>query len=211
MNAGLSNLDLLKKHLLAATLGTDPQFDTLIAAIGLGVAGMMEQTCNRKFARAAGAQEEFPGDRASFILSRFPIESVTALDSKNLESDSWTSQDTGLIKSISASAGLIYLADSHDPGAYWSKVRFTFTGGYWWETAEPNDAGYPSTLPEGAHALPDDLRLAWLLQCREVWNKIDKLNTGLIDKPDAQTNLAGLELSPLVKQMLTNYVVMQLV
>lgn len=212
MNAGLGNLDSLKRHLLAPALAAQTKYDAVITDIGLWMAGMFEDHCNRKFARAVGTQQEFPCDRASFVVSRYPIEdgSVSAMDTKNKESDSWTPQDIGLINSISYSAGIIFLADNKDVGAYWSKVRFTFSGGYWWNTVDGKESD-PDVIPAGAIALPESLRGAWLTQCREVWNKIDKQGLGTVEKPDVRTAVGDLELIPIVKEALSRFVQLDII
>lgn len=205
MNCGLGNLTGLKRHLLAGTMQANKQFDAVIQDIGLGVAGLMEQYCNRLFARAVGDQAVFQADRASFLLPRYPVESVSQVELKLADSDDFQVQPSTFVESTSLSAGIVYLPESADGGPYWAEVRFTYTGGYFFEQLEPDDDGYPTAQPAGSKALPADLRLAWLIQCREVWNKIDKLGTGLVDKPDAQSATASLELSPLTKLSLANY------
>ena len=169
----------------------------------------MEQFCNLEFERLVDDQVVFGADRSSFILPRYPVEAITAVELKLTDEDGWEAQELTYIRSTSPLSGLVYLPESPDAGKYWSQVRFTYTGGYWFETLEPDEEGYPSALPAGARALPHDLRLVWLTQCREVWNKLDKLGTGLVDKPDAQTALAELDFSPMVKRMLGNYMLMQ--
>ncbi len=211
MNAGLGNLDSLKKHLLASSLKAETKFDDVIQDIGLGVAGMIEQFCDRRFARVTGDQAVLQADRASFLLPRYPIESITQVELKLADSDQFQVQDISLIESTSALAGIVYLADNGDGGPFWSQVRFTYTAGFWFETLEPQDAGYPSDQPDGAYLLPPELRLAWLLQCREMWNKIDKLNMGIADKPDVQSAIGTLDLAPMVKRMLNSYRRLQLV
>ena len=209
MNCGLGNLDSLKKHLLAGALMGETKFDAVIIDIGLGVAGLFEQFCNREFARMVGDVAVFQGDRASFILPRYPVEEVTKVEVKGRDLEGWVEQDADFIQATSPLSGIVYLPDKSDAARYWSQVRFTFTGGFWFETLEPDDEGYPGVMPAGAKALPFDLRLAWFLQCREVWNKVDKLGVGLVSKPDEQTLTGALELSALVLQTLRNYQQMQ--
>lgn len=209
MNAGLANRDRLKKHLLAISLAGEVRFDALIEDIGLGVAALMENFCNRKFLRVVDDTETFQADRASFMLPRYPVETISRIELKLKDSDDFVEQDSSIIQSTSKDSGLVYFAEVPDAGPYWAEVRFTFTGGYWFETLEPEEDGYPSACPAGAKQLPSDLRLAWLIQCREVWNKIDKLGTGIVDSPDKQTKVDALELSPLVKRILQNFVQMQ--
>jgi hypothetical protein len=209
LNAGLGNLDGLKKHLLAASLVSETRFDLVIMDIGLGVAGLMEQYCNRSFLRMVGAQDTFTADRASFILSRYPIEAISKVELKTSDMEDFVVQDSSFIQSTSKAAGIVYLPDSPDAGTYWSEVRFTYTGGFFFETAEPDDESYPSAMPAGAKALPADLRMAWLMQCRLVWDFCDKLGLGVVDKPKAQSAISELDWSPMAKRTLDNYRQMQ--
>ncbi len=205
MNAGLSNFDTLKKHLLASTLAGETRFDLVIKDIGSGVAAQFENFCNRQFARVVGDVATFQADRSSFILPRYPVEAITGVEVKQKDSGAWSAQDLELIQSTSLGSGIVYLQEEIDAGRFWHEIRFTFTGGFWFEQLEPDDEGYPSAPPAGAKWLPQDLKLAWLLQCREVWNKIDKLGAGLADKPDAETLIGGLDFSKTVRRTLLYY------
>ena len=211
MNAGLSNLDTLKKHLLANTLAGNPQFDLVIQAIGLGMAAGFEQYCNRKFARLIGAQDVLPGDRVNYLLSRYPLEALTTVELKLDEADGYVVQTSDFVNTVDLKNGMVLLPNEADPGDELSQVRFTYTGGFWWEPLEPDDAAYPSALPAGANALPDDLKLAWLLQCQQVWDARDQIGLSLVDAPGTQQTIDTLKLSPLVKTMIAPYVRYQMV
>lgn len=207
MNAGLSNLYTLKTHLLGGSMVVDTQFDTVITAIGLGMAAHIENLCQRKLARAVGTTEVLPADYSHFPLQRFPLESVSSIELKLTEADGWeTLTLNDVVSTIDLTAGIVFMAANADAGPFDAQLRFTYTGGYWWETKEPTDSGYPTTQPTGSTALPDDLRAAWLLQCQEVWNKRDKIGLGLVDKPNQQTTLDTLQLIPLVRVMIQDYV-----
>lgn len=210
MNAGLSNLETLKKHLLADTMAGTKQFDAVILAIGLGAAGMLEQYCQRKFALMQRA-ESFGADRVQFILSHTPLLTVDKTEFKQDETTGFVTQAASYIRTIDFDNGVIFLPEGSDAGDYWSLVRFTYTGGYFWEMLEPDNEVYPSQITAGATALPEDLRLAWFLQCESLWSKRDKLGVGITDKPDEQAKLDEIKLLPLVKQLLANYVKVNLV
>ena len=210
MNAGLGNLDTLKRHLLPSnTMAGETRLDQVMVDLGQGVADDFENFCNRKFGRAVGDQVVFQADRASFILPRYPIEVVSGIEVKLQDADGWFPQEAGWARSVSQASGVVYLPEPPDAGPYWAQVRFTFTGGYWFEELEPEEAGYPSVMPVGATALPKGLRLAWLNHCRQVWNAYDKLGTGLIDKPGVQTVVGEIDYSMAVKRTLGNYAMMQ--
>jgi hypothetical protein len=216
MNAGFSNLDTLKHQLLGGQLKSETQFDVLLKGIGLGMARMIESACNRRFQRTVGQVDILRADQVHFLLSRYPVESVASIDTKVTEADGWTAQTVNeFVQTIDLAAGIIYLPEGADVGLYHGQVRITYTGGYWWQTLEPKEAGYvqdeATGAPAGAALIPDDLRAAWLLQCQEVWNKRDKLGLGIADKPDEQGKLSELRLVPLVKEMLKEYIRFQMV
>lgn len=204
MNAGFSNLDTLKKTLLAGTMKADVRFDKIIAALGLGMATMFENTCNRKFARLVGVQETFPADRCEFCLSRKPVESVATAELKLNETDGWVMQDATYIRAIDLKNAIINTGD-RDAGPYYAQVRFTFTGGYFWETLEPDDANFPSDLPDGASALPDDLFNAWILQCRHIWNQLDKTGANILKDGEEKSLRFPQDFAPTVENTLGQY------
>jgi len=207
MNAGFSNLDTLKKHLLAGTMKADVRFNDTISALGTGIAAGFEQATNRKLQRASGDQAVYPADRAEFLLPRFPIESVASLELKLNETDGWVLQDASVIRIIDNQTGIINCGD-RDLGPYYGQARFTYTGGYWWETLEPDDASYPSALPAGAAPLPNDLFQAWLLQCRYIWKRLDKMGVDLLKDAEAVVLRAGAapeDFAPTVTRTLGNY------
>ncbi len=209
MNAGLSNLDTLRKHLLARTLFGDTTFDSVILDLGLGVAAFFEQYCNRNFQRATDDTIVFQADRATFTFGRYPIEQVTKVEGKANEDVGWVELESKVIQAISKKSGIVYFDTATDPGLFWNEIRFTFDGGFWWETAEPDDAAYPSTAPATAKILPNDLKYAWLMHCKDVWSAQDKLGIGMIDKPNAQSLLSEAKMSQQVLQMIFPYKQMQ--
>src|ERR1051325_6069004 len=98
MNCGLGNFDGLRKNLLPSqSMAQDERFDSMIQDIGLGVDAMMEQYCNRAFARVVGDVAVFQADRASFMLPRYPVEAITAVELKLKDSDDFVAQDLSFI------------------------------------------------------------------------------------------------------------------
>jgi hypothetical protein len=210
VNAGFSNLDTLRKHLLAGSLGAETKFDTVLKAIGLGVAGMFDKLCNRKLAYAEDAEVIFSGDRDHFVLPHYPVLSINSIESRYNDADAWEDSESALVNSDSAS-GLVRF---YGPlGDHQLRVRVVYTGGYWFKTAEPDDEAFPGELPVGATALPEDIAAAWLLQCEQIWQTKDRLGTGLVGGDGGQflnTRLSTLELLPIVKQMLQGHIRYQL-
>jgi hypothetical protein len=184
VNAGLSNLATLKSWLLPSGMVEGTDYDAQILAIGLGIAGQLEEFCNRKFARVEDDTFEVSADREHVVLPRYPIEEVSALELREDLATGWVDQGeiSVALRQIYAKSGLVEIGVAL--GTTEALLRFTYSGGYHWEQLEPDDDGFPTALPEGATTLPDNLLLAWKLQCEWVWNKRDKLGLSIGEKPD---------------------------
>jgi hypothetical protein len=228
MNAGLSNLDTLKKHLLSPNQKGDTTFDPMILAIGLGMAGLIDTFCNRVMAYWENERITFSGDRPHYYLTRFPIVSISAVEMRYFISDD-RSNITGEPLAWNQETGLLHFG--YTLGRNPLQVRVTWIGGFWYQTLEPDDAnylvcdsptdpGFPAALPAAIQALdpvdqkksllPASIKSAWLLQCQQVWSMRDKLGLSMIDKPGEQANLSDLALIPLAKMMLQPYIRYQL-
>jgi hypothetical protein len=204
MNAGFSNLDTLRKHLLAGSLGAETKFDTVLKAIGLGVAGMFDKYCNRQFAYTEDAEIIFSGDRDHFVLPRYPVVSIGGIASRYSDADAWEDSESALVNSDSASGLIRFYGQLGDHNL---QVKVTSTGGYWFNTAEPDDEEYPGELPAGATELPGDVLTAFLLQCANVWRSEDRNGASMLSKESEQKpKVASLELVPLVKEMLRGHI-----
>lgn len=187
MNLGLGNLIELKRQLLPGSLVPSSEYDSNIAAIGKGVAALFDQECNRKFARVAGEKDEFTADRRSWVLTRYPIEAVTTVERRDDMAGGWLGLTINdVILQRSDAAGILQFGAMQ--GIYLARLRVTYTGGFWFDASE--DA--TDVQPVGSTALPGDLKEAWYLQCREVWNKIDRQGR----------NVAEGEVTTFVSQML---------
>jgi hypothetical protein len=208
MNAGLSNLATLKGWLLADAMQTATEYDTEIVAIGRGVVGIFEQFCARKFARLVGDTFDCPANRWFIVLPRYPIETVTASEIRLSGEDAYEALTASAIVNKAEKAGILYF--DTEPGYCNDRVRFTYTGGYFFEQLEPADVGYPTAQPVGSTAVPDELLLAWRLQCEHIWKLHDKLGLAIAQSGAGEgtllgLSLPGLELLPLVKQTLDSY------
>ena len=201
MNAGFSNLTKLKTQLLAPSLRPGIGYDDALLALGLGVAAMFEKFCSRKFARLADATFLASADRDHLYLDRPPIETITTLE-LNSASNTFVAI-TGSILNWEAASGLVYFGTPL--GQANETLRVTFSGGYFWDETE--DGNTP--VPAGATVLPDDLQLAWFLQCRAVWETLDKTGAKITQVGSGADfvsgTLAGLDLSPQVEKMLAGY------
>jgi hypothetical protein len=215
MNAGFSNLASLKEWLLTEALRTSTDYDSQILAIGLGVAGIFETHCNRKFARQVGATYEFRAELDRIVIDRAPVEQITKIELRDPFGADWVDQGTvsALLDYLNEEAGLVALLTPL--GTYRGRGRITFDGGFWWNQQEP-DYDPPvtpteedpdlSAQPEGSNALPDNLKLAWLLQCEHVWQQRDKLGLAIAKSPTTDSAIARTEILPLVKEQLQPFV-----
>jgi len=206
MNLGLGNLSTLKTHLLTAALVSGTDYDTPIANLGKGVAALMEKRCNRVFGRVAADTFEFSADRSHIVLPRYPIEEITKVELRDTLTDGYVDQGAvnDNILNLSESAGLVRFNGIF--GSSDSRIRLTYTGGYFFETLEPADVGYPTAVPTGSTALPNDLFFAWLFQCEYVWSQRDKLGLSIAEKASTPAAAAGVDLVPLVERTLRDYV-----
>lgn len=205
MDLGLGNLIELKRRLLAATMLTQTTYDSAITAIGRGVAGAFDKHCNRQFARLAGAVDQFSADRVSYTLSRYPLETLTTVEQRDDLNAGWVAQTVNdLVINRDDAAGLLQFGTTL--GSHLSQVRITYTGGYWYDTAETEDTAQPVNSTK----LPFDVKEAWFLQCQEIWDKRDKLGLSLVAAPDVQSKVAAIEFAPIVQKMLAGHVRYQL-
>lgn len=196
-NLGLGNLIELKRRLLPATMLTQTTYDATITQIGRGVAGSFDAFCNRHFERVAGAVDQFSADRIHWVLRRFPVETITTVETRDDIAAGWIVQTTNdVIETNDLEAGIIKFGNTQ--GTDLSEVRVTYTGGYWFDDSEAETG----SLPAGATAVPYDVKEAWFLQCAHVWDTRDKLGVSLISDPNIKSKLGVLEMIPEVMDIL---------
>ena len=207
MNAGLGNLDTMRRHLLAGTIRSERRFDDALLEVGRVVAASFERHCNRVFGWEAGSVVTASAGRSHLVLPRYPVASVSRVRIREGVSAEWE-ELTGEPYELDAAAGLVRF--SGELGDELTVVEVTYDGGYWWETLEPEDEAYPSAKPEGAAALPDGLRMAWLMQCRAVWASLDKTGVDVLRTGSSSQFVTGsltqMELAPMVRELLNGYV-----
>jgi hypothetical protein len=203
MNAGFSSLKELKAALLAEVLRDGVEYDDALTTIGLGVVVQFEKFCNRAFIRTVADTAKFSAARETYTLPRYPVEEVTAIAIQSDYATGWVAESLGLIANVNLMSGVVRFGGVL--GTDLDQVRLTYTGGYFWNTNEDST----DALPTGATALPADLKLAWIEQCKKIWEVYDPLGTGL-GKTATESLLTNLELLPTVKQTLTPHVRYQL-
>jgi len=205
VNAGLGNLTELKAFILPASLRAATDYDAQLLQIGLGVAGALASICNREWGYQAGVTE-FPANRSFILATRYPINSTIAPTIERC--DSWAAGApvwvavANAVYNVAYDGGIVYLAGIQ--GNFLSRVRMTSTGGYWWLGLDAQ-----VTLPTGAAAIPDDLKLAWLLQCQALWLVRDNLGVTVAGAGSVSfvtLSLPGYELVPQVREIINGYV-----
>jgi hypothetical protein len=212
MDLGLGNLSTLKKFILPGSLASTASAivpDATFTALGLGASAAIEGICNRNFGRKIGDTFLTDADRFNVILPRYPVETITSVSIKASDADTYLPQiiSNVIVRKDLASGSLWF---PYIQGVHWGTIQIVYTGGYWYETKEPSDAGYPTTQPSGSTALPADLQMAWLLWCSEIWNRRDKLGLGLANTPDQVFQIDKLTLPEPLAQMIKRYARMQL-
>ncbi|HTI72900.1 MAG TPA: hypothetical protein VMF06_23205 [Candidatus Limnocylindria bacterium] len=200
MDLGLGNFKELKAFLLASSMQTPGNLDSAIAAIGSGIARHFANYCDRKFARVAGDTCECDGERYYYVVPRYPIEAVTLIETRYGLAESYVAQPlTDFLLEQRNSAGLLGFTALQ--GVRGSMIRITYTGGYWYDTTEDNTG----VQPVGSERVPDDLKLAWLLWCQEVFNKRDKLGISVSTAPGEQVVIPPLEMPPAIREKIKPY------
>lgn len=213
MNAGFSNLDWLKKQILSQPDVTEVRFDDLILAIGLGVAGQFAKFCNRDWMYRAGIQEVTTGDRSFWFVRCAPVTQFTAVNLRFFRTDAWTPILSQPLQA-DEEKGLIHFG--YTLGVAPIQVQVIYNGGYVWEMLEPDDASYPSMVPVDVTSnpagidpekfmLPDELKFAWLLQCKHVWANLDKLGTDLLRSGKVSSLRFPEDFAPSVEQTLATF------
>lgn len=205
MDLILGNLAALKRRLLPSTMLAQATYDAVITQIGRGVGSLFDRHCNRELVRVAGAVDQFSADRMSWVLRRYPVESITSIEARSSMTDGWVAlSPNDVIRNRDDEAGLVRFGAVQ--GDESSELRITYTGGYWVDTSEDGSA----VQPPGATALPFDLVEAWYLQCEAAWGSRDKLGAGLVKDSNREAPILGLDIVPKVKRILEKHVRMQI-
>lgn len=210
-DCGLGTLGELKRFCITSSLDGASTFNEAMIAIGRGTAKAFDVAVGRKLKRETGAVEQFVASRKNMVLAHTPVESVTKLELKYDETEGWVDMTSGIASCLLNNLDGILTVPSdfwplsaqfrHDVPGLW---RVTLTGGYWYD---PTDDG-SGTKPTGATELPNDLKLAWLLQCQHLW--VNRDNLGITWSPtgesrDTRKSLANVKFIPLVTQTLNDY------
>lgn len=129
LSAGFGTLAQLKARVLPAVMESydeEGEWDQDLKQIGLAVAGTFNRYCNRVFQRGVAVAYDEEGGMRSFVLDRYPVESVTALQ---LTTGGGTSDVLSRIYLVKPESGIVEL-DGY-LGCYRDRVTCTYSGGYW--------------------------------------------------------------------------------
>lgn len=170
MNAGFSNLKRLKAAVLPAATRTRTDWDEALVDLGLGVAEMIEGHCARKFGWSAEDTHVEDGQRLIVSLPRYPVAAIEAVELQSEPGGAWD-DISGEVLRQELRSGMIQFRNP--PGAEYTTIRVTYSGGFWWDTDE-YEAG---TMPEGAQALPRAVFSAWVLQVQAIAQARDLFGT----------------------------------
>jgi len=171
----------------------DTIYDELLSRAIEAVSARFDRECNRTFARAVDATEEFPAVNTEIIARCYPIETVSKFELKATEAEGWVEQTSveyvvrgACVISLSTALSLISGVGSVGP----QLARVAYTGGY----------VLPGTVPgAGQSALPPDLEWAAVEQIAAWFQQREKL--GLIRHwPSGGTYLVFSQL-PLLPQV----------
>lgn len=193
-------LSTLKSHLLAPAAAARTDFDTALGLIGLGVAIKFENFCNRKFAYTEDAEITLPANQLVFSVPRFPIIGSVAAVLQPSGGGS-TTTITGDISQTDLAAGLVHFESM--PGTVHDRVILTYTGGFWIPTGAEGD-----DQPANSSELPDDLKLAYVEQCRAVAQAQGLFSTAAMPGDTASDNRVisrEIKLLPDVVEILMQY------
>jgi hypothetical protein len=202
-DCGLGTLGELKRFLISDADVAETTYDEAITAIGRGVAAMFDAHCNRTFKRGVGITEDFRGHTDLLLLARYPVESVASIGLQEVGESAFTTQ-TDIIDTIGLNSGVLQFVA--ELGTKNSRVRVTYTGGFWYDNTDDGTGSQPS----GATLLPADLKQAWLLQCQHIWTSRDikgvvHTNANVPGFNSINTRLSLLDLAPVVKETLQRY------
>jgi hypothetical protein len=205
VNAGLGNLTELKAFILAASMRAQTDYDAQLTAIGLGVAGMLAEHAHRDWEYGDAWVDEMTANRSFMLATHYPINLTESVQVERC--DSWVNGAPvwtvipNAIYNVGAEAGMVQLAGYQ--GNYLSRIRLTSAGGYWWLGLDALTAA-----PAGAATVPDNLKLAWLLQCQALWLVRDNLGltvAGAGSVSFVTLSLPGYELIPEVESLMRDY------
>lgn len=151
-SAGFTSLFELKSRLMPEAQLDVTTWDDALTALGKAVQGRFDRAANRIFERAVDAADEFSARNLCVSLRRYPVQQLAGVELVNSEGDVVQAISLSNVALDKASGLLEFPLPA---GGAALKIRVTYTGGYWLDDGPP---------PDGAEALPHDIREAWIAE-----------------------------------------------
>ena len=148
LSAGFGTLEQLKARVFPAVMESydnDGEWDADLRQIGLGVAEAFNRHCNRVFQRGVGVAYDDEGGVRSFVLDRYPVESVTALQ---LTTGAGTTDELDRVYLVKPESGIVELEGYL--GTYRDRITCTYSGGYWLGATETISRNVMAAIAAGA-------------------------------------------------------------
>jgi hypothetical protein len=203
MNLLLGNLASLKAAVLPPSMN-NTDWDNAIAAIGKGVATSMQRHCNRLFERIVNDTFERAANCTYLSLPRFPVESFSLVELKVDEQSGWAAMPANTIFTLNKISGIAEFGSIF--GSWTTRVRITYTGGFWADYTEDNSGSQPL----GSTAAPDDLVHAWHLQVQHEIEAVKLFRGGATAEQSTGTDrldiATGASLIQHVKELLDPFI-----
>lgn len=193
-----TELEVLKANVLPGELSSRSDWDTQITAIALGVAESFDKHCNRTLARDTAKIDYFTADRDHANLTCYPVESITEVAEKTSYDGSYTAVSNSILF-LDEAAGLVHFSGNF--GTRSTRLRVTYSGGFWVDTSVAQDG----SLPAGSVELPSDILGAFYQQVSHELTIRDVLGVASATQ-QANSHLQTLELLPRVKEILSKYI-----
>lgn len=147
LSAGFGTLEQIKARVLPAIMESydeGGEWDTDLKQIGLGVAESFNRFCNRVFQRGVSVAYDDEGGVRSFVLDRYPVESITALQ---LTTGGGTTDELSSIYLVKPDSGIVELESYL--GTYRDRLTCTYSGGYWLGVGETISANVEAAIAAG--------------------------------------------------------------
>jgi hypothetical protein len=190
----LTQLTTVKARL--GLLETDTQYDELLTGAIEAFSARFDRECNRTFARAVGATQEFAAGEVEIPVWCYPVEAVTKFEVKRSESGGWVEQSgvEYLVRSRCVVSLQVPLGPLPSSSAM---ARVTYTGGYVLPGAVvgPGQTPLPADLE---HAVVE--QVAFWFEHKDMPGVIRVWPTG-----GNYMQLADTDLLPAVRAVLRSY------
>lgn len=192
-----TELDVLKANVLPGELSERDDWNTQITAIAVGVAKAFDNFCNRILVRDTAKIDYFAADSPFVSLTCYPVESITEVAEKTSYDGSYTAVENSVLF-LDEAAGLVHFSGNF--GTRSTRMRVTYSGGFWVDTSVAQDG----SLPSGATQLPSDILDGFYAQVSHECTLRDILGVSGAAQ-QSNSGIAEIQLLPRVKEILSQY------